>query len=198
MNKIAIFASGSGSNAENIITHFSTGKNADVVALFVNNPNAGVIIRAARLSVPVVLFDRNDLYGSGKVLEQLRILEVDFIVLAGFLWLIPGDLLDSFRGRIVNIHPALLPDFGGRGMYGDRVHRAVIASGSKVSGITIHFVNERYDEGDIIFRAECEVREDDTPETLAARIHELEYRYYPSVIEKLLKDHQLSSSDIPQ
>ncbi|MDX9928637.1 MAG: phosphoribosylglycinamide formyltransferase [Bacteroidales bacterium] len=198
MNKIAIFASGSGSNAENIITHFSTGKNADVVALFVNNPNAGVIIRAARLSVPVVLFDRNDLYGSGKVLEQLRILEVDFIVLAGFLWLIPGDLLDSFRGRIVNIHPALLPDFGGRGMYGDRVHRAVIASGSKVSGITIHFVNERYDEGDIIFRAECEVWEDDTPETLAARIHELEYRYYPSVIEKLLKDHQLSSSDIPQ
>ncbi|MBE0678373.1 MAG: phosphoribosylglycinamide formyltransferase, partial [Bacteroidales bacterium] len=138
MKNIAIFASGSGTNAENIIRHFSTRNCAKVVAVFVNNPHAGVISRANNLGTEVVLFDRGDLYTSGRVLSRLRDMGVDLVVLAGFLWHVPVEITTFFSRRLINIHPALLPDFGGRGMYGDNVHRAVIASGRGVSGITIH------------------------------------------------------------
>jgi phosphoribosylglycinamide formyltransferase 1 len=196
MKRIAILASGSGTNAENIIRYFSTGKTAKVVRVFVNKPDAFVIKRSTKLGIPVSVFDRNDLYGTGKVLDDLKREGTDMIVLAGFLWHIPDSITGEYRGRLVNIHPALLPDFGGRGMYGDRVHRAVIESGRKVTGITIHFVNEEYDSGDVIFQAECEVKSDDTPETLAARVHELEYRFYPDIIEKLLKGEPAGRSDV--
>ncbi|MFO7574062.1 MAG: phosphoribosylglycinamide formyltransferase [Bacteroidales bacterium] len=186
MNKIVVFASGSGTNAANIIRYFSTGKNAKVVSVFVNNPEAAVIKRVTVLGTDVFLFDRDDLCVTGRVLEKLKELGTDLIVLAGFLWHIPDTITSQYRGQIVNIHPALLPEFGGRGMYGERVHKAVIEAGKKKSGITIHYVNEKYDEGDIIFRAECEVVAGDTPATLAARVHELEYKYYPFIIEKLL------------
>lgn len=186
MKRIAVFASGSGTNAANIISYFSTAKTAKVTAVYVNNPEAYVIKRVNGTGVDTVIFDRHDFYESGVVLERLQKREPDLIVLAGFLWLIPEDIIAAFRGRIVNIHPALLPDFGGKGMYGDRVHAAVIAAGLSSSGITIHYVNEHYDSGDIIFQKECEVLPGDTPETLAARIHQLEYRYYPAVIEELL------------
>lgn len=196
MKRIAIFASGSGTNAENIIRYFSTGKTAKVVRVYVNNRDAFVIKRSADLGIPVSVFDRNDLYGTGKVLDDLKNHEIDLVVLAGFLWHIPDSITAEFGGRLVNIHPALLPDFGGKGMYGDRVHRAVIESGRKITGITIHFVNEEYDSGDVIFQADCEVKSDDTPDTLAARVHELEYRYYPVILEKLLKGDPAGRSDV--
>jgi len=186
MKKLAIFASGSGTNALNIINHFSTSKSAIVTTVFVNNPEAYVIKRVAGTGVDVVIFDRNDFYGSDKILSHLLDSDVNLIILAGFLWLVPSDIISAFRGRIVNMHPALLPDFGGKGMYGDKVHRAVIAKGMKKSGITIHYVNEHYDSGDIICQKECDVYETDTPESLASRIHELEYTFFPIAIENLL------------
>lgn len=186
MKKIAIFASGSGTNASNIISYFSTVKTAKVEAVYVNNPEAYVIKRVKGTGVETVVFDRHDFYESGVVLERLQKTETDLIVLAGFLWLVPAEIIVAYRGHIVNIHPALLPAFGGKGMYGDRVHAAVIAAGLSRSGITIHYVNEKYDSGDIIFQQECEVLPGDTPETLAARIHQLEYKYYPAVVEGLL------------
>lgn len=195
MKKIVIFASGSGTNAANITGYFSTAKTAKVVSTFVNNPEASVIKRVTDLGVDVFLFDRDDLYVNGKVAARLSELDPDIVVLAGFLWHIPDAITSFYKGRLVNIHPALLPEFGGKGMYGERVHRAVIEAGRKKSGITIHYVNERYDEGDIIFRAECDVLEDDTPATLAARVHELEYRFYPAIIEKLLSQEEDIVSD---
>jgi len=186
MNNIAIFASGSGTNAENIINYFSNRKTAKVALVLSNNPEAYVIKRAAKYNIPVLIFDRHDFYESGKVAGILEEYDINFIVLAGFLWLVPPALLKKYRDKIINIHPALLPDFGGKGMYGDRVHRAVLNSGVKESGITIHHVDEVYDNGRIVFQARCPVFENDTPESLAARIHELEYKYYPEVIEKLI------------
>lgn len=186
MKNIAIFASGSGTNAENIIKYFSTGKSAKVTIVLSNRPDAYVAVRAQKLNVEVKIFDRHDFYESGEVLRTLLDRKTYFIVLAGFLWLVPPEIIREFPRRIVNIHPALLPLFGGKGMYGDRVHRAVIEAGEKESGITIHYVNEIYDSGDIIFQARCSIASDDTPETLARKIHELEYRHYPVVIEKLV------------
>lgn len=192
MKKIAIFASGSGTNARNLINYFSTEKEAVVSLVLSNCPDALVLERARNLSVDTYVFDRHQFYESQVVLEKLKKCGIDFIVLAGFLWLVPVYLTDYYRDRIVNIHPALLPSYGGKGMYGDRVHRAVIENGEKESGITVHYVNSAYDEGDIIFQARCNVFEDDTPEMLAKRIHELEYTNYPAVVEKLLKgiDHK--------
>jgi phosphoribosylglycinamide formyltransferase 1 len=186
MKNIAIFASGSGTNAENIIKHFSNKKNGRVNLVLSNRRDALVIKRAESLKVPVVIFDRDDFYVSGKVLRTLSLYNIDFIVLAGFLWLVPDDIINSFPGRIVNIHPALLPLYGGKGMYGDSVHRAVIDGGSSESGITIHYVNSHYDSGDIIFQARCSVEPGDTPQTLAKKIHLLEYKYYPAIIEELV------------
>ena len=187
MKNIAIFASGSGTNAENIIKYFSTSKSIRVVLVLSNNPEAYVLIRAANFSIPSVFFDRAQFYSPASVSGILEKYKVDFIVLAGFLWLVPEILLEKYSGRIINIHPALLPSYGGKGMYGDKVHKAVIAAKEKESGITIHYVNGKYDEGDIVFQAKCPVLESDSPETLAHRIHELEYRHFPAVIETLVE-----------
>lgn len=186
MKNIAIFASGSGTNAENIIKYFSTRKTAKVSLIASNRPEAYVLKRAQAHNVKSVFFDRKDFYEKSVVADLLKKDKIDFIVLAGFLWLVPKNILESFKGRIINIHPALLPLYGGKGMYGDIVHKAVISAGDKESGITIHYVNELYDSGDIIFQARCQVEREDTPETLAARIHGLEYRYFPEIIEKLI------------
>lgn len=186
MRNIAIFASGSGTNAENIIRYFSNRNTAQVSLILSNRREAFVFKRAAALNIRSVFFDRKELYVTDKVLRYLSFYKIDFIVLAGFLWLIPDNILTAYENRIINIHPALLPRHGGKGMYGDIVHESVIASREKVSGITIHYVNGKYDEGDIIFQAECSVEPSDTPESLASRVHALEYEHYPRVVEELV------------
>lgn len=186
MKNIAIFASGSGTNAQNLIEYFSNEKGKKVTLILSNRSDAYVLERAAKLSVPSEIFDRDDFYNTGRVLELLENNVIDFIVLAGFLWLVPSDIIERYRGRIVNIHPALLPSYGGKGMYGSRVHEAVIANGESESGITIHFVNEVYDAGDIIFQAKCKIEPGDNPETLAEKIHELEQEHFPKVVKEVL------------
>jgi phosphoribosylglycinamide formyltransferase-1 len=187
MRSIAIFASGSGTNTENIIKYFSTKNNVKVSIVLSNRSDAVVLERAARLGVPSIFFDREEFYNTDKVLRYLVLSKADFIVLAGFLWLVPDNILRKYENRIINIHPALLPKYGGKGMYGDKVHKAVLQNGDKESGITIHYVNEAYDEGDIIFQAKCTVEPGDTPESLAQRVHALEYQHYPRVIEELIE-----------
>jgi len=186
MRKIAIFASGSGTNAENIIKYFSNRNTAKVALILTNKQEAYVLKRAAMHNVPSFFFDRTDFYASEKVMDQLQSHDIDFIVLAGFLWLVPSDIIQRYHNRIINIHPALLPKYGGKGMYGDKVHREVIANSEKESGISIHYVNQIYDKGDIIFQAKCEVVSGETTESLAAKVHELEYRHFPVIIEKLV------------
>ncbi len=186
MRNIAIFASGSGTNAENIIQYFSNLKSARVKLVLSNRREAYVLKRAEALKVKSCFFDYDDFYTSGKVPGMLTENNIDFIVLAGFLWLVPESILLKYEGRIINIHPALLPRYGGKGMYGDKVHRAVLENRDAESGITIHYVSRQYDEGDIIFQARCRVEEDDTADTLAARVHALEYKHFPEVIEKLI------------
>lgn len=183
MKNIAIFASGSGTNAENIIRHFENHPYIRVAAVFTNNAEAGVIERAKRLNVQCIVFSREQLCTTFEVSAQLRRMNVNYIVLAGFLWLMPQRVVEEFGRNMLNIHPSLLPKYGGKGMYGMRVHEAVIAAGECLSGITIHRVNEFYDDGDVVCRQTCEVRPDDTPETLAQRVHELEYEWYPKTIE---------------
>lgn len=184
MKKIAIFASGSGSNAENIIRFFENDPRNRVSLILCNKPDAYVLDRAKRLGVPSFVFNREQFYHSDLILDKLKAEAVDLIVLAGFLWKVPANLLAAYPDRIINIHPALLPKFGGKGMYGERVHEAVIAAGEKESGITIHHVNDRYDEGSAIFQATCPVLPDDTPDTLAAKVHALEYAHFPRVIKE--------------
>ncbi len=188
MKSIAIFASGSGSNAENLITHFRKTQIAKVSVVLSNNKEAFVLDRAKRLEVPSTTFSRNEFYHSETVLDVLEKYEIDYIVLAGFLWLIPPYLISAFPNRIVNIHPALLPKYGGKGMFGDNVHKAVVESGDKESGITIHYVNEQYDSGSTIFQAKCEIVSGETPESLAGKIHDLEYAHFPAVVEKLIRN----------
>ena len=185
MRNIAVFASGSGTNAENIINHFSKSGKAGVKLVLTENPNAYVLERARRLKVPTHIFSKNDL-SKGSVLNLLLREKIDFIVLAGFLKLMPVSLVDEFSGRIVNIHPALLPKYGGKGMYGAYVHKAVIDAKESKSGITIHLVNKQYDKGDILYQAECDVMSCDTPELLAERIHNLEYQHFPRVVEEYM------------
>ncbi|MFO7615935.1 MAG: phosphoribosylglycinamide formyltransferase [Bacteroidales bacterium] len=187
INNIAIFASGSGSNAEQIIRYFSDDPATRVRVVLSNNKGAFALERARKFGVPTMAFDRHQFYQTNLVRDHLNSLEIDLIVLAGFMWLIPPALLEAYPGRILNIHPALLPAFGGKGMYGHHVHEAVIASGVRKSGITIHLVDEVYDHGSILFQAECEVWPDDTPDALAARIHELEHRHYPGQIKRFLQ-----------
>ena len=186
MRNIAIFASGSGTNAENIINYFSTRNSAKVSLVLSNNRNAFVLERAARLNTRSVFFDRKEFYVTGKVLRYLQLYKIDFVVLAGFLWLIPEDILNEYEGKIINIHPALLPNHGGKGMYGDHVHRSVLKNNDKESGITIHKVNSKYDSGDIITQVKCKVDSSDTVDSLAAKVHELEYLHYPQIIEQLI------------
>ena len=184
MVKIAVLASGSGSNAERLIRHFAGHAHGQVIVVGCDRPDAGVLQRAWELGTPTFLFTSKELR-EGRVRKELEQLGVDLIILAGFLRLIPDDLVHAFPGRIVNIHPALLPKFGGKGMYGRHVHEAVLAAGEPESGITVHLVNEHYDEGEHLFQARCPVLPDDTPDSLAVRIHELEHRHYPQVVEKL-------------
>jgi phosphoribosylglycinamide formyltransferase 1 len=186
MRNIAIFASGSGTNAENIIRYFSNKNTAKVSLVLSNKSQALVLKRAEALAIPARFFDRTQFYNTGEVKALLGSFKIDFIVLAGFLWLVPNDIIEEYNGRIINIHPALLPSYGGKGMYGDIVHKTVIAKGEKESGITIHYVNQHYDDGDIIFQARCKVGQGDTPESLASRIHALEYLHFPRVIEELV------------
>lgn len=184
MKKIAIFASGSGSNAQNIIEYFQGNRNVIVDSLWSNNENAYALIRAERLGVETFTFGRDEFYNSIDVLEELSDRKIDLIVLAGFLWLVPRNLTEEFP--IINIHPALLPKYGGKGMYGNYVHEAVIKNKEKESGISIHYVNERYDEGNIIFQATCDVEAGDTPDSVAQKVHELEYEHYPRIIEEVV------------
>jgi phosphoribosylglycinamide formyltransferase-1 len=188
MINLAIFASGSGSNAENIIRHFLNEPQIRVSCICTNRSDAYVIERAKSLNTPVFIFNRDDFYHSSRVIDFLNEQKIDWIILAGFLWLIPIDLINRYAGRMINIHPALLPKFGGKGMYGHHVHQAVIDQKEKHSGITIHYVDREYDRGDIIFQAKCSVEPHDTAESLAAKIHELEYLYFPAVIkDEILK-----------
>ncbi len=187
MVKIGILASGAGSNAEKIMDYFGGSDLARVVFLGSDNPSAGALERARRRGVPTAVFSRAEFAEGDKPLAALQAAGVDYLVLAGFLRLVPANILEAYGGRIVNVHPALLPRFGGRGMYGAKVHEAVVAAGERESGITIHRVNERYDEGDIIAQFRCPVTPDDTPDTLAAKIHTLEHRHFPTVIEGEIK-----------
>ena len=191
MKHIAIFASGSGSNAEEIARYFAGQADVQVVLILTNNPQAGVIDRARRgfgcgQHVPVVVFDRPAFRESNRIVALLTAQNIDLIVLAGFMWLVPASLVQAFSGRIVNIHPALLPKFGGKGMFGGHVHQAVVAAGATESGITIHFVNEHYDEGQVVFQATCPVSPTDTPDDVAAEVHALEYAHYPRVVGEVL------------
>jgi phosphoribosylglycinamide formyltransferase 1 len=186
MNRIAIFASGSGSNAENLIRYFYGSSLVNKVIIITDNANAYVTQRAQKLNVVCKIINKEDI-NNGNLLKYLVNEGINFIVLAGFLRLIPSAIIEAFPSKIVNIHPALLPKYGGKGMYGLNVHQAVIEAKEVESGITIHYVNRNYDEGSIIFQAKCPVISCDKPETLAERIHELEHEHYPRVIERLLR-----------
>ena len=188
MKRIVIFASGSGTNAENIIKHFQKRNVANVVRVLSNKKDAKVLERSNNLNISSMYFSRNDFYDTDKVINLL-LEEADFIVLAGFLWRVPEKIIKLFHNKIVNIHPALLPKYGGKGMYGMHVHNAVIENKEKETGITIHYVNENYDEGAIILQEKFRIDEKDTPDSIAKKIHQLEYNYFPKVIEEiLLKD----------
>lgn len=184
MKRVAIFASGSGTNAQNIIEYFKDNRAISVDSLWSNNEDAYALIRAEKLGVETFTFDRDTLYNTNEVLDLLEERHVDMIVLAGFLWLVPGNLTSEFI--VINIHPALLPKYGGKGMFGKHVHEAVIKNKEKESGITIHYVNEKYDSGSTIFQATCDVLPGDSPEALAERIHKLEYEHYPRIVEEVL------------
>lgn len=185
MTNVAIFASGSGSNAENIANYFKDNLNIRVMLILSNKHDAFVLERAKKLGIETNVFSKNDL-DSGAVLKILKDRKIDFIVLAGFLLKIPSSIINVFPNKIINIHPSLLPKYGGKGMYGEKVHEAVIAAHENQSGITIHFVNEKYDEGAIIFQAKCNVSKTDTVESLAHKIHDLEYAHFPMVLEKTI------------
>jgi phosphoribosylglycinamide formyltransferase-1 len=184
--KIALFASGSGSNAENIIEYFSESRELLFPIIVSNKPDAYVHERARRLGVPSYTFSAAEFREGSAIIQLLQENGIDFIVLAGFLLKIPAPVLKAFPNKVINIHPALLPNYGGKGMYGHHVHEAVVAAGERESGITIHYVNENYDEGAIIFQARCEVTPDDTPETVAEKVHQLEYKYFPKTIQSIV------------
>jgi len=184
MKKIAVFASGEGSNAENIAAYFAAGDKARVALILSNRSDAPVLDRARGRGIETVVFDRDTFYNSDRIPELLAERGIDYVVLAGFLWLVPDSLLRAYRGRIVNVHPSLLPRHGGKGMYGDRVHRAVVEAGDRETGITVHRVDAVYDSGDVLARYSVAVEAGDTPEDVARKVHELEYRYFPMEIEK--------------
>lgn len=187
MKNIVVFASGSGTNAENIIRMVNANGGAKVSWVVSNRPDAYVLKRAEGLKVNTLVFDKNSLYNTDEVLNFLTECQPDLIVLAGFLWLMPSKIVKKFQRRIINIHPALLPKYGGKGMFGNNVHQAVINNRESESGITIHYVNEKYDDGDIIFQVSCSIGPEDDAMSLASKIHDLEYEYFPKVILNLLQ-----------
>lgn len=198
MKKIAVFASGSGSNAENIYEYFNCNKKeskeandciAKVELIITNKKDAYVLERAKRLGIDSVVFEKEKWVDGLEILDYLNNREIDFIVLAGFLLKVPPAIISHYPMAIVNIHPALLPKFGGKGMYGDNVHKAVIEAKETKSGITIHYVNENYDEGDIIFKSECDITSTDDYNSLATKVHTLEYAHFPKVIEECIKNN---------
>lgn len=185
MKHIAIFASGNGSNAQSIAEYFAQNSEISVATIIYNRKEAFVAQRARNLGIEARYFPKKD-FETPQVLEYLKSLQVDYIILAGFLLLVPGNLLEAYSNKIINIHPSLLPKHGGKGMYGLKVHEEVIKSHDTHSGITIHRVNEKYDEGEILFQAQCPVLPADTPEELALRVHQLEYAHFPQVIEQTI------------
>lgn len=187
MKKVVVFASGAGTNAENLVRYFSNHQEIVIPFVLSNAPNAKVHEKMASLGIPSYTFTKTA-FTDGTVLRMLQEHQVDFIVLAGYMLLIDNEMLEAYYQRIVNIHPSLLPKYGGKGMHGDKVHEAVVAAGEKESGITIHYLNERYDEGDVVFQAVCEVLPTDTPDDVAAKVHALEYEWYPKVVEQLVKN----------
>jgi phosphoribosylglycinamide formyltransferase-1 len=189
MKNIAVFASGEGSNTQNIIDYFnSSDYGIKVVLVISNNSKANVLNRAKEAGIPSLILDRNTFYDRHQLIELLKSANIDLIVLAGFLWKVPENLIKSFPNKIINIHPALLPKFGGKGMYGMHVHHAVVQAKEKQSGISIHYVNENYDEGQLISQHRCTVSLSDTAETVANKIHKLEIEFFPKAILDLLKD----------
>ncbi|MCR5696190.1 MAG: phosphoribosylglycinamide formyltransferase [Marinilabiliaceae bacterium] len=191
MKYIAIFASGNGSNAENIANYFGSSNSIRVGAILCNNSNAYVVERAKNMGIPYFVFSKEQLNETGEVSAYLHSNNISFIVLAGFLWLLPQDITAKYDHRILNIHPSLLPKYGGKGMYGNKVHQAVIDAGDVVSGITIHRVNEYYDDGDIVCQKMCTVEPTDTAESLALKVHALEYEWYPKVIENEVTNYTI-------
>ncbi|MET3978940.1 phosphoribosylglycinamide formyltransferase-1 [Mucilaginibacter sp. UYP25] len=185
--RIAIFASGSGSNAQKIMEHFKRNADAEVVLILTNNAQAYVLQRADNFEIPSHIFNRHEFYDTDDVISLLKNLQVDIIVLAGFLWLVPPSLLSAFPNKIINLHPALLPKFGGKGMYGDNVHKAVLEAGEEESGITIHFVNTQFDEGEIIHQSRFRIDPGDNLEMVKFKGQQLEHQHFPKVIENLLK-----------
>ena len=186
MKSIVIFASGSGTNAENIIRYYAECPKARVTAVFCNKPEAGVIAKAQKWSVPLVMFNREQCLQKGFLDEQLDLFKPDIIVLAGFLWLFPERLVRKYSNRILNIHPALLPAYGGKGMYGEHVHRAVLQNSDSMHGVTVHKVNEKYDEGEIVLQESFPILQDETLNSLTEKIHQLEFSMYPRAISKIL------------
>ena len=185
-HRIAIFASGAGGNAKKIIEHFRSSNEITVTLIVCNKPDAGVLRIAEEHQIPALLIEKKKFFEGNHYIDELKNAGITFIVLAGFLWKLPGALIKAYPNKIINIHPALLPEYGGKGMYGRYVHEAVINAAEKESGITIHYVDEHYDHGQHIFQVTCHVFPGDTPEKLAQRIHLLEYEYYPKVIEEVI------------
>lgn len=185
--RIAIFASGSGSNAQKIMEHFKKHPDAEVALVLTNNPEAYVLQRADNFEVPSHIFDKEEFYKSDEIITLLKNLQIDLIVLAGFLWLIPENLISAYPNRIINIHPALLPKYGGKGMYGDKVHKAVLKAGEEESGITIHYVNEHFDEGETIHQSRFKIEKGDDLEMIKFKGQQLEHLHYPKVVEQILK-----------
>ena len=187
MKRIAIFSSGNGTNAERIVKYFSQINNIEVSIVLSNNKKANVLQRVKKFKIPTITFTRDEFYGSSKIIKKLIKEKIDLIVLAGFLWLIPEEMIYTFPNRIINIHPSLLPKYGGKGMYGKYVHQAVLKAKEKKSGITIHYVNKKFDEGKIICQFPCKIDSDETPESLSEKIHKLEYKHYVKVIKDILQ-----------
>jgi formyltetrahydrofolate-dependent phosphoribosylglycinamide formyltransferase len=185
--QLAIFASGAGSNAQQIITHFKNNPKVKIALIACNNPKAGVLNIAAKEDIPVLLLEKAKFLETGYVAE-FRSYNIDLIILAGFLWKVPAILIHSFPEKIINIHPALLPAYGGKGMYGSAVHTSVIEAKEEESGITIHYVDEKYDHGKIIFQSKCAIEENETAASLAHKIHQLEHAHYPKIIEDLINN----------
>jgi phosphoribosylglycinamide formyltransferase-1 len=185
--RIAIFASGSGSNAQKIMEHFKQSEDAEISLVLTNNPDSYVLQRADNFEIPSHVFDRNEFYHTDSILNLLRMLDIDIIVLAGFLWLIPKKLIQEYPNRIINIHPALLPKYGGKGMYGDHVHLAVMEAKETEGGITIHYVNENYDDGEFIYQAKYKIDESDNLEMIKFKGQQLEHQHYPRIIANVVK-----------